>query len=57
MKQMKQKPSKRLQELYTRELKLEKELNRVREEIRELINYQDLNKHGVESSVKAQEHL
>lgn len=52
---MKQKPSKRLQELYNREFKLEKELNRVREEIRELVNHQDLNKHGIESSIKAQE--
>lgn len=54
---MKQKPSKRLQELYNREAKLEKELHRVREEIRELINHADLNKHGVESSVKAQEYI
>lgn len=54
---MKQKPSKRLEELYNRERKLEKELERVREEIRELINHNDYNKHGVESSTVAQKHF
>lgn len=40
----KQKPSKRLEELYNREAKLERELIHVREFIRELINNYDLNK-------------
>lgn len=54
---MKQKPSKRLQELYTREQRLEKELTLVREQIRELVNHCNYNKYGVESSVKASEHF
>ena len=40
----KQEPSKRLEELYNRETKLERELIHVRESIRELINNYDLNK-------------
>ena len=54
---MKQKPSKRLQELYSREQRLEKELALVREQIRELVNLCNYNKHGIESSVKAVEHF
>ena len=54
---MKQKPSKRLQELYTREQRLEEELALVREQIRELVNHCNFNKHGIESSVKAIEHF
>ena len=57
MVQMKQKPSKRLQELYAREQRLEKELALVREQIRELVNHCNFNKHGIESSVKAIEHF
>ena len=54
---MKQESSKRLQELYTREQYLEKELAMVREQIRELVNHCNFNKHGIESSVKAAEHF
>ena len=44
MKRCKQKPSERLEGLRNREVKLERELANVREEIRELINYTDENK-------------
>lgn len=44
MKRCKQKPLKQLEELRNREAKLERELEHLREEIRELINYTDENK-------------
>lgn len=44
MRRCKQKPSERLEGLRNREVKLERELANVREEIREWINYTDENK-------------
>lgn len=47
---MKKQVKTRLAELYALEAKLEKELSITREMIRELINQNNLNKHGIESS-------
>lgn len=47
---MKEQDSKRLADLYDKEAKLEKELTKTREMIRELVNQNNLNKHGIESS-------